>query len=287
MLTGEVMMCMKTILIPMENHDGRSVLETALLLARRCDSYMEGFALQWQINGVFGADLLGDSPLENYNRAIAEEAKKARQNFEAFMHEHKVPRSTEITGSLSFGWSTEVPTGDRFVGTYGRVFDVIVMNRPDTNSPGLYDRAIASGLFESGRPILLSPPLPPQELATNVLISWNCSAAQARTIALAIPLLQKADRVTVLNAVGRDELSEPSAEHLIRYLRRNSIRAGLRTVELNGANAGDIILRTAKSLKCDLLIKGAYTLNRLRQLVFGGATQHILANAALPVLLAH
>ena len=38
---------------------------------------------------------------------------------------------------------------------------------------------------------------------------------------------------------------------------------------------------------CDLLVKGAYTQSRLRQMMFGGATRHILANAALPVLMAH
>ena len=41
------------------------------------------------------------------------------------------------------------------------------------------------------------------------------------------------------------------------------------------------------SLGCDLLIKGAYTQSRLRQMIFGGATRHILANATLPVLMAH
>ena len=135
--------------------------------------------------------------------------------------------------------------------------------------------------------MLLSPPSPPQELATNVLISWNCSAEQAETIALSIPLLQKADRVTVLSVVGGTEVPGPSAEQLIRYLQRNSIRAALRTVELNGRSTGEVILATAESLRCDLLIKGAYTVSRLRQIMFGGATQHILANATLPVLLAH
>ena len=51
--------------------------------------------------------------------------------------------------------------------------------------------------------------------------------------------------------------------------------------ELDGRNTGEAILATAQSLGCDLLIKG------LRQWVFGGATQHVLANAALPVLLAN
>jgi nucleotide-binding universal stress UspA family protein len=58
-------------------------------------------------------------------------------------------------------------------------------------------------------------------------------------------------------------------------------------VELGNRSTGEAILSTAQSLSCDLLIKGAYTQSRLRQMIFGGATQHVLANAALPVLLAN
>ena len=189
--------------------------------------------------------------------------------------------------SLSFGWLDEAPEGESFVGSYGRVFDVIVMNRPDANSTGLYNRAIESGLFESGRPILLSPPSPPRQIATNVLIAWNCSTEQARATALAMPLLQKADRVTVLTVTGGTGVPGPSAEQLIRYLQRNGIVAEPMKVELDGRSTGEAILATAQSLGCDLLIKGAYTQSRLRQMIFGGATQHVLANAALPVLLAN
>ena len=57
-------MSMKTILVPTENHDAmRSALETALLLARRCDSYIEGFALRWQINEFVGGDIMGGLPV--------------------------------------------------------------------------------------------------------------------------------------------------------------------------------------------------------------------------------
>jgi nucleotide-binding universal stress UspA family protein len=34
-------------------------------------------------------------------------------------------------------------------------------------------------------------------------------------------------------------------------------------------------------------LKGAYTQSRLRQMIFGGPTQHILEHAELPVLMAH
>jgi nucleotide-binding universal stress UspA family protein len=282
------MMSMKTILVPTENHNAmQSALETALLLARRCDSYIEGFALCWAINEFIGGDIVGGIPLERYKRDIADEAKKARQIFESFMQKHDVPRSTETTESLSFGWLDDAPEGEGFIGSYGRVFDVIVMSRPDATSPLLHDRAIESGLFESGRPILLSPPSSPRQIATNVLIAWNCSTEQARATAFAMPLLQKADRVTVLTVIGGTAVPGPSAEQLIRYLQRNGIVAKPLRVELDGRSTGKAILATAQSLGCDLLIKGAYTQSRLRQMIFGGATQHVLANAPLPVLLAH
>ena len=57
-------------------------------------------------------------------------------------------------------------------------------------------------------------------------------------------------------------------------------------VELDGKNTGQAILAAAQSLGCDLLIKGAYMQSRLRQMIFGGATRHVLENAEIPVLLA-
>ena len=117
-------MSMKTILVPMENHDAmQSALETALLLARRYDSYIEGFALRWSINDVIGGDMMGGFSPNDYTQEIAEEAKKARQIFESFMQKHSVPRSIETTKSMSFGWLDNVTEGESFVGSYGRVFD--------------------------------------------------------------------------------------------------------------------------------------------------------------------
>ncbi|MGB6586594.1 MAG: universal stress protein [Pseudolabrys sp.] len=281
-------MSMKTILVPMEYHDTmQSALETALLLGRRCDSYIEGFALRWAIDQFLVGDVMGGVVPVKYSEDIAAETKKAKRIFETFMQQHDVPRATETTKSMSFGWLDDASEGESFIGSYGRVFDVIVMKRRDEHSGPMHDRAIETGLFESGRPILLSPPLPPRQIATNVLIAWNCSTEQARAIALAMPLLQKADRSTVLTVIRGTGVAGPSAEQLIRYLQRNGIDAEAKRVDLDSSSTGEAILATAQSLGCDLLIKGAYTQSRLRQWIFGGATQHVLENAALPVLLAN
>ena len=55
----------------------------------------------------------------------------------------------------------------------------------------------------------------------------------------------------------------------------------------DGKSTGQTILATAAALGCDLLVKGAYTQSRLRQMIFGGATSHILTSAELPVFMAH
>jgi nucleotide-binding universal stress UspA family protein len=278
---------MRSILVPTEHDEVMdAALETALLLGRRCDSYIEGFALRWGTREFAGADIMG-GVMPPDDEEVTRRQSRARKIFESFMQKHDVPRSTTTADSLSYGWLNNAPEGDGFVGSYGRVFDVIVINRPDRNKTILHERAIYSGLFESGRPILMAPPSPPHRVATNVLIAWNRSAEQTRAIAFATPILQKADRVTVLTVIGGTEVSEPSAEQLIRYLQRNRIVAELKRVDLESRNTGQTILATAQSLGCDLLIKGAYTQSRLKQIIFGGATQHILENAKIPVLLAH
>jgi nucleotide-binding universal stress UspA family protein len=280
---------MKTILVPTEDdHDAMSsALESALILAQHCDSYIEGFALRWKSAELVAAGMLGAVVFEADHQEIARMEMQARTTFESFMQKHGVPRSTTTTDSLAFGWFENAPPGDSFVGSHGRVFDVIVMNRSHRNATDLHNQAINSGLFESGRPILLVPPSPPNQIGTNLLIAWNRSTEQARATALAMPLLQKADRVTVLTVIGGTEVSGPSAEQLTQYLRRNRIGAELKKAELDGRNTGETILATAQSLGCDLLIKGAYTQSRLRQMIFGGATQHVLDNAMIPVLLAN
>jgi len=279
---------MKTILVPMEHYEGmRSVLETALLLARRCDSYIEGFPLRFGISEFVAVDPAGSIPLESYRQESLEEAAHSRRLFETFMQEHNVPRSSGPASGLSFGWLDDAPEGEAFVGSYGRVFDITVLSRPDANTIGLHNRAIESGLFESGRPILLTPPSPPRQIATNIMIHWNCSTEQARATAFAMPLIRKAERVTVLTVIGGSAVPGPPAEQLLINLQRNGIDAKPMTVGLEGRNTGEAILAAAQAQGCDLLVKGAYTQSRLRQMIFGGATSHILANATLPVLMAH
>ena len=166
--------------------------------------------MRFGISEFVAVDPAGSIPLETYRQESLEEAAQARRLFETFMQEHNVPRASAPTGGLSFGWLDDAPEGEGFVGSYGRVFDITVLSRPDANTIGLHNRAIESGLFESGRPILLSPPSPPKRIATNIMIAWNCSTEQARATTLAMPLLHQAERVVVLTVAGGRRVPGPS-----------------------------------------------------------------------------
>ena len=278
----------KTILVPTEQHDlMSSTLETAVVLARKFDSYIEGFALRVGVPVAFTIGDMGTLPVPAaLEHEITDNENRTRALFEEFMREHGVPGGGH-TNSLSSGWVPDAPQGDHFVGSHGRVFDVIVLGRPGRDPKGPRMTTLKSALFESGRPVLIAPPTPRPQIGTNVLIAWNCSTEQARVTAFALPLLQQASRVIVLTVEGGAAVPGPTGQQLCRYLQLNGVPAKPMTVGLDGRLTGEAVLSHAKALGCDLVIKGAYTQSRLRQMIFGGTTRYVLGNAELPVLMAH
>ena len=83
------------------------------------------------------------------------------------------------------------------------------------------------------------------------------------------------------------EDEEKLAALLCDYLRAHGITATEISAKGSSRGAGEVILDHARKLGCDLLVKGAYTQSRLRQMIFGGATNHILAHTHIPTIMAH
>jgi nucleotide-binding universal stress UspA family protein len=166
------------------------------------------------------------------------------------------------------------------------VFDLIVLGRPGREVENPRMPPLEAALFESGKPVLIAPKTAPKSIGRHILVAWNGSTEQAHTNAFAMPLLQRAEQVTVLAIEGH--MSDgPNGEQAAQHLRRNGVNATVLTMKEGPRSAGELILDQAARLGCDLVVKSAYTQSRLRQMIFGGMTRHILANAALPVFMAH
>ena len=263
-----------------------SALETSLLLAQSFDSYIERFALRSALAELLAVDPLAAAALPTADLEDSESALRARRLFESFMQRRGLARGGGAAQGPSFGWLEDTPEGDGFVGSHSRVFDVTVVGRPGTTDSSPRMSTLEAALFEGGRPILVAPPSPPSGLGDTVAIAWNCSTETARTVALGMPLLAHARRVVVLTIEGW-AVPGPSGEQLTRHLRRNGIAAEPLATRSERRSHGETILATAASIGCDLLVKGAYTQSRLRQMIFGGATSHVLSAATLPVFMAH
>jgi hypothetical protein len=279
---------MKTILIPTEDHDAMpAVLEAARLIAERFGSDMEGFAVHPAPADFVAVDPVSSLTIASTHDNDEEVERVAQRLFEGFMRGHGVPEAKPGPAVYSHHWVRSGALGDAFIGSHGRLFDLIALGRPGRASHDPRMPPLEAALFESGRPVLIAPPNSPTSLATNVLIAWNCSTEQARTMADAMPLLRLAERITICTVEGAT-VAGPSGEQMARSLKLNGINAEPITLKPAGKrNAGETLLAKAGELGCDLIIKGAYTQSRLRQMIFGGTTRHILANAKLPVLMAH
>ncbi len=280
---------MKTILIPTEDHDAMpAVLEGARLMAQVFDSYMEGFAVRPSPGTYVTVEPV--SSLAISGAFEADTSKQAKADFEAFMQAHRVSLGGDAPATYSYGWPRADAAEDAYIGSYGRVFDLIALGRPGSAPENPRMPPLESALFDAGRPVLIVSKIVPKAIGRNVLVAWNRSTEQAHTNSFALPLLQRAEQVTVLMVEG-GATSGPSGEDAALHLRRNGVKAEAMTLKKSDRNSGEAIgeitLEQAASLGCDLVIKSAYTQSRLRQMIFGGATRHILANATLPVLMAH
>lgn len=279
---------MKNLLVPTESHDVMtSVLETACLVQRRFGSYIEGFALRPAVPDYVPIDMVSGLAWHVDEQADEETRRGAHAVFDAFMKAHPVAASgAPEAAEPSYGWHPGAPPGDAFLASQGRVFDLVIVGRPLAGKALPSMATLEAVLFEAGRPLLIAPPVPPKTLGDTVVIAWNRSTETARTVAFARPFLRAAKRVVVMSIEGWG-VPGPSGEQLAASLRRDGIPVETVTVPRERRNDGELILAQTEALGGDLLVKGAYTQSRLRQMIFGGATAHILAATTLPVIMAN
>lgn len=272
----------KTILVPVTENEGtRSILETAWLIARRFGSTVEGFGLRRIRTEYVPVDMVGGVTWPVGDLIDKDAPARAHELFRNFAHE-----AGAVEPAVPIRWFADAPPGDEIVGSYGRIFDLTVVGRPVAGQPEPAMATLESALFESGRPIMIAPPRAPKSIGDTIVLAWNGSSETARTTAFAMPFLVQAQRVVVLSVEG-GMVPGPSGHDLVRTLRLHGIPAEELTVGADRRSTGEAVLDTAGSLGADLLIKGAYTQSRIRQMIFGGTTSHILAAAEIPVLMAH
>lgn len=278
---------MKTILVPVEVHaQTESLLGTACRVAKSFDAVLEGLFLRPVFLQPLGVEPASAIVVSDTEQDDAGSRQEASASFQASVEAQGLSLAAHDSATgPSAVWNEEFVADDDFLGRYARAFDLTVIARPADRAGGPRMSTLEAVLFDSGRPILIVPPEEPAELGRRIAIVWNGSTETARALTAAKPFLQRGEEVNIL--VDQAERPGPSGRDVQTYLARNGIVSELHTLPSTNIRSGEAILEEANKLGSDLIVKGAYTQSRLRQLIFGSATGSIISKTNLPVLMAH
>ena len=150
-------------------------------------------------------------------------------------------------------------------------------------------RSLAEDLvFASGGPVLVVPYVGAEVSLRRVLVAWNGSREAARALRNSLPLLARAEQVTLL-AVDPDEMVEAYAApaEICARLARHGIKAEPAKVVPDDLDPGEMLLSQAADLGAELIVMGAWGHSRLRETVLGGVTRTVMRHMTVPVLMSH
>jgi len=159
--------------------------------------------------------------------------------------------------------------------------DPLDLEQPIDPSPGML-------AISSGRPVLVVPNRACEfQVGNKILIAWKPCAEAARAVHDALPLLKQARSVTILEADPEMQAGRLVGAEIAGHLARHGIHVTATSVNERHSNDGMTILARAAEMGADLIVMGGYGHSRLREVVFGGVTNHILKHHRIPVFMAH
>jgi nucleotide-binding universal stress UspA family protein len=263
-------------------------LEYALHLARQFDAHL---------TGVFSA--FTPDPRSFYVMAGAadyyEEHRKTRQERRGALE--RIFHAELLRADVRGQWLDYPDSAGEAVPRYARYADLVVAGQDDPDDPESFiaDHFPETLVMTCGRPVLFIPytgVFP--TLGANIMVAWNGSRESARAVQDAMPLLQRAEKVTVVRL--NESKGEPGASRANRIpgadiallLARHDVKAEVAALDgVSDIPMGDMLMSRASDLGADLIVMGAYGHSRWQELVMGGATRTLLESMPVPVLMSH
>ena len=275
----------KTILVHVEAEpmpDPRLVL--AIDLANRFGAKLLGVGAELHGNAYFsGGDIYGAGYMITADiERVDADLKRAEAKFRG------------AVGEVRAGWDWR--SGARFplveLAAEARAADLVVTSRSARWHSSVYDVAQPGALIlQVGRPVLVSPPEMVRLNAARVIVAWKDTRESRRAVADALPFLQMAETVNVVEVCESKAAESSTASRLAdvaNYLLRHGVNATASAlIAQQDAAAAEQLLDVAEQNNADLIVAGGYGHNRLQEWVFGGFTRALLAQTTHAVLFSH
>ena len=292
----------KTILVPVAGVEAdKSRLLAALAVARRFDAHLDVLHVRPDpaqlvaaaASAAYGVTEVVAALLDQFEKDAQARLEAAQEAFAAFVKSENLElrdHRAAARARASAAWLKQTGNAGERVARLARSHDLVVAGRSsDSQEPTSGTLEIA--LMEGGRPVLVIPQGMTRVLGRTVVIAWKDTAEAARAVMAAGPFLALADRIEVVavseNETGEDQEDRESAERLVESLAWHDFKASARIVPSRGGSGPEALLAAVRDLDGDLVVMGAYGHSRLREMIFGGFTRHVLRGADVPVLMFH
>ncbi|WP_303976202.1 universal stress protein [Dongia mobilis] len=293
-------MTIRHILVPLFGYDGdRTSLDAALVVAKRHGAHIA--ALHVETDPLEQTPLMVDvgvaitELVEAAERHAAHRAKNAAKTFAEWQSATAVPidGTPTVHPAVTTAFQNIKGNEEDLIGRFGRLTDLVVLARPKKNEAAdLIAVRIEDVLFGAGRPVLLVPNgISPDALARieegPALVAWNGSIEATRAVTAGLDLIKAMGKVRVLSVKEGKREAHPAAD-LTHFLAWHGVAASVGEAPADAHKAtAEHFLNAAREAKATLIVMGAYSHGRLRQLVLGGVTSHMIDAADIPVLMAH
>lgn len=296
------MTIIRTILAPLlDSVADEPLLKTAFKIGQSFKAHVRALSISPDIDAMpprisegMSADVIREA-IERSEKEVErkeQEGKRIRVMFDRVRNELGIPIADRPSkeDQLTASWSEASGVKEEIVASRGRLFDLVMLRKPDIEHDDHAIPAINAAVMNTGRPLLLVPPVTPALIGRHVAIAWNGSSEAIRAVSAAMPFLFKADRITILTASeSSDSRREDAieAEEFASYLGWHRLTAETREFAASTSEVGEMLMAKALEYGADMLVMGAYTHGMLHNLIFGGATRHMLRHLTIPVLMRH
>lgn len=280
----------RKLLLPLsDGPHGRAALVLGLELAKLWEAHLAGVVVRLDAGAVAplaGEGLSGgmiEGMMQATERESAGRAAALEAAFKAAAAAACVPIDPAPTAAVGPTAALEVRTGreEDIVPDLAMLADLTILPRPGAAEG---DECLHAVLFDSGRPVLIAPPEAPRSIGRRCCVAWSGTVESSAALAAMLPWLRQAEAVRVLHA-PEYQRNGPAAEAVLPYLALHGIAAEAETFRPVNRDVGAGLLEAVGAFGGDLLGMGAYSTSRLRQLLLGGVTRHVLQHAAVPVLM--
>lgn len=176
---------------------------------------------------------------------------------------------------------------------YARYADLCILGRDEPRGPTSIGYTFSEQmLFVTGRPVLFVPAQGGfATLGRHIAVAWNSSRPAARSLNDAMPLIERAERTTVLMVDPSgfiDAHAGPPGEQMVEHLRRHGAAAeAIRMEDIPHGAIADKLLATAHAQGADLIVAGAFGHPRLWEKMLGGVTHDLMTRMSLPIFMSH